>query len=309
MNKASLVIIHFGSIDLINNLLYSLDKAPLIKYYINEIIIIDNQGNLGVELIYNIKNMKIDFIKNINDGFSKSVNIGVSRSSNDLVIISNNDIEFLPYQDLSPLIYEISKEGAGVVGPQLIYKDYRLQRSYGYIPSLKEAIYYCLFIDSLYLRLLGYMFKSHSFLNKPKSVDYIRGAFMVTRKEYFNKVGGFDETFLFYGEDSDYCHKLTKIGLKAVFVPEVKIVHVEGEGSYRKESKKYLLKLFESKLFQYKLYNKDIKKYYNLLKIALIERKVYYFIKYILLRKQFYYNKYKDYEFVLKNISNQFVKN
>ena len=55
---------------------------------------------------------------------------------------------------------------------------------------------------------------------EPKVVDWVIGAFMLTKKKYFDMVGGFDyKTYFMYVEDMDLCHELKLKGLKTVYYP------------------------------------------------------------------------------------------
>lgn len=81
--------------------------------------------------------------------------------------------------------------------------------------------------------------------------DYVSGAFLLTHKELFEEVGGFDPIFApAYGEDADYCLSLKEKGFKTVVSSVAQAIHIEHGSSSSKEevkeqiekSKKILLK-------------------------------------------------------------------
>jgi len=46
-----------------------------------------------------------------------------------------------------------------------------------------------------------------------------------TRREVFDKVGGFDEDFFIYDDDTDFCWRTRLLGYKVVFVPSARVRH------------------------------------------------------------------------------------
>lgn len=60
-------------------------------------------------------------------------------------------------------------------------------------------------------------------------VQVLAGAFMMLSKKAIEKTAGFDEDFFMYGEDVDLSYRITKSGLKNVYVGNVSIIHFKGE--------------------------------------------------------------------------------
>ncbi len=56
-------------------------------------------------------------------------------------------------------------------------------------------------------------------------VDYGTGCALMIRSEVLNKVGLLDDGYYFYGEDADYCLRLTKAGGRILHVPRSLILH------------------------------------------------------------------------------------
>ena len=59
-------------------------------------------------------------------------------------------------------------------------------------------------------------------------------------------MGGFDESYIFYGEDIDFCWRARRNGWKVVFVPSVQVVHIRGASSKKVAMSKYALKLIQT---------------------------------------------------------------
>lgn len=56
-------------------------------------------------------------------------------------------------------------------------------------------------------------------------VDWISGAFMLLRTNAFRQVGGMDEDFFLYSEDTDLCVRLRRSGWRVAIDPTVEIFH------------------------------------------------------------------------------------
>lgn len=64
--------------------------------------------------------------------------------------------------------------------------------------------------------------------DREMDVDWIAGVFMLLRRDAYVVSGGFDEEFHMYGEDSEWCMRLRRRGMRIVYTPEAVVYH---EGS------------------------------------------------------------------------------
>lgn len=67
--------------------------------------------------------------------------------------------------------------------------------------------------------------------NTARDVDWIGGAFMLLRRDVLERLGGLDESFFFYGEDAEFCHRLWRHGWRVHFDPAGEITHFGGGSS------------------------------------------------------------------------------
>ncbi len=62
-------------------------------------------------------------------------------------------------------------------------------------------------------------------------VDWISGASMMIRREVFSRIGGLDETFFLYFEETEFCHRAKRAGFEVWYVPASRVVHIAGQST------------------------------------------------------------------------------
>jgi GT2 family glycosyltransferase len=58
--------------------------------------------------------------------------------------------------------------------------------------------------------------------------DWVSGASLMVRREVFEQIGLLDEGYFLYFEEADFCSRARKAGWQVWFVPESRVVHLEG---------------------------------------------------------------------------------
>jgi len=87
---------------------------------------------------------------------------------------------------------------------------------------------------------LRVLFKSHwceltdnekeNYTLEQGSIDWVSGAWLMTRKDLWNDIGGLDESYFMYVEDVDYCKNIRNKGFRIGYTPKVEIIHFGGGG-------------------------------------------------------------------------------
>jgi GT2 family glycosyltransferase len=118
----------------------------------------------------------------------------------------------------------------GLVGPALVYPDGAPQASCKRFPTLPTALSELFGLDALapdnrWRRRLYY---ADLDLGRAQRVDTVSGAVMLIRGEAFRRLGGFDEGFRMYFEETDLCRRLHDAGLGVAFCPAARAVHHHG---------------------------------------------------------------------------------
>uniref|UniRef100_UPI002636CCD9 glycosyltransferase family 2 protein n=1 Tax=Pseudophaeobacter sp. TaxID=1971739 RepID=UPI002636CCD9 len=57
-------------------------------------------------------------------------------------------------------------------------------------------------------------------------VDWTAGASLMIRRQVIEEIGGFDETFFLYFEETDLCRRAAKAGWRTHYVPDSQVAHL-----------------------------------------------------------------------------------
>lgn len=211
-----------------------------------EIIVVDNNSFDG-----SINHIKSKFPSNpdikliespVNLGFAKANNLGSRNAKGEYILILNPDTILQEDTLEKTLNFYKTNNNIGAVTCKLILPSGKLdlacRRSF---PTPSVAVYRILGLSRLFpkSRIFGKYNLSFKDENETYEVDAIVGAFMMIRKDIYQKVNGFDEDYFMYGEDLDLCYRIKKSGYKIYYFPETSIIHYKGE-STKKSSISYV---------------------------------------------------------------------
>lgn len=227
----SIIIPSFNTLELTIECLRSIDRHPPSRPY--EIILVDNHSTDGTEERVRNDFPTVRVIRNAaNLGFGKACNIGARQSQGQYLLFLNSDTESLPGTFDQLIQWMETHPQTGCVGPELVSPQRSLiQMSWAWNPIL--------FGELIALPLAPYMVRRsrlrqwivRQLQRRPRNVSIICGACTLVRKRLFESLGGFDEDFELYFEDSDLCMRCRHLGWQVDFVPHSKIVHRLGQST------------------------------------------------------------------------------
>lgn len=106
-------------------------------------------------------------------------------------------------------------------------------------------------IDALYLWKIPWLsLVKHSEytpdeLREIRDVDHLLGACMLIPRAVWNKVGPLDEGYFLFLEETEWCQRAQKLGLRRVYYPYASVVHY-GQHSMRQQPIRNLPHLYHS---------------------------------------------------------------
>lgn len=198
-----------------------------------EVIVVDNASSDGsVEAIRESFPIVKVIEPNENLGFGRANNLGAKDAKGEYLFLLNSDTLLIENSIKKLYDFYIENEEKlhiGVLGCTLVDKDLNLIHSGGDFPTIWRYIF-----DNP-LRVLNKIFKTNkstfkkfSYNDTLTKVDMVTGADMFLSKKSFDKVGGFDERFFLYYEETDMEYKLMKLGYSHYITNITKIIHLEG---------------------------------------------------------------------------------
>ena len=113
----------------------------------------------------------------------------------------------------------------GVVGLRHAYDDGRPQPSAFRFITLRRLFGEMFALDRL---LPAWSTRAAIDPARPARVDWLQGSFLVLSAEAVRRAGGFDPAIHMYGEDMEWCWRLGRAGLAALYLPEPVVRHQGG---------------------------------------------------------------------------------
>ena len=211
------------------------NKLSLLRMTIEGIISKTNYSNIEIIIVDNMSTDKdlLDYYAHVvneypiklvqfdeNFNYSAACNLGASQANGDLFLFLNNDIEVVNKDWLSELVRYASRPGVGIVGTMLVYPSGELQHA-----GVVVGMHICgLIFRSAPIDSWG-IFGSPS---TPRNYLAIMGACQLVRREVFERVCGFDETYRISNSDVALCAQAWRAGYRTAYAPEAKLIHHEG---------------------------------------------------------------------------------
>ena len=170
------------------------------------------------------------FVEAKNRGYGAGCNRGARETSRPLLLFLNSDAVVFPGA-VETLVAALDADpAAAAAGPRLLNPDGSLQHSIQRFPTPWR-----IFCESSGLASLsggrGFL-RGHTKTREDHErrgfVPTLKGAALLFRRSDFEGVGGFDETFFLYAEETDLLVRLAARGRGLLYVPEARVTHVGG---------------------------------------------------------------------------------
>ncbi len=216
----SIIFVNYKTPELIVQCLKSIELFnPSLDY---EVIVVNNAS----------KDNDRGFIKNqfpkliwhemgYNAGFARANNAGMRLAKGKYFLLLNTDTWMID-DSINRCIAHLENRPDSIAGgayqlfpdltPRAFYHTFTFQRDFWILPPKFKNVIEKLIPQRKY--------------QDPEQVDYIAAAFLMIRREGFEKTGGLDEEFFLYGEDTYFGYQLSKFGKNLLF-KDCKVVHDE----------------------------------------------------------------------------------
>ena len=220
--KVSIIIPNKDQKEILERCIESVIQKTDYKNY--EIIIVENNSTTNeifeyYKTIEQRENIRVVIWK---DKFNYSAinNFGVRYANGEYLLFLNNDIEVIRENWLSEMLANVQRKEVGIVGAKLLYPDNMVQHA-GVIIGMGGIAGHPLSrhpADDC-----GYFARGII----QQNLNAVTAACMLTKKEVYEKVNGFEEKLAAAFNDIDLCLKVRKAGYLIVYDPEALLYHHE----------------------------------------------------------------------------------
>lgn len=257
----SIIIVNYRNYELTIKCIKSVKAS--IKNINYEIIVIDNDSpNQSYEKILNEFNNDnvVSVIKNNkNSGFGAANNLGAEKAGGEYVLFLNPDIVVVG-NAIEKMLNKIKEDSEiGLLSGKLLNDDRSVQYSCRRILPLNKFLCCRTPISKLVSKNkkeqydFEYLMKDFNH-DVSSEVEWVMGACVLMRKEFFFEVGKFSKEYFMYFEDVDLCYKVRKKGKKVYYLADAELIHLHRQESTKKLSKMTMIHLKSMSKFYYKYY-------------------------------------------------------
>lgn len=232
--KVAVVLVHYHAAELAARAYEALSADLAAARLEAEWVVIDNGSrpqeterlrSLGAPLVEPGANL----------GYAGGANLGVRSTESDVVVLMNPDVVVLP--GCTAALCEALDKGAAAAGPRF-YWDF--ERRFLLPPTERRTRF-----DEI-LRLLAERrerwaeyarrrWRAHArrcWTARQPYVSYeLSGALLAFRRSAWEELGGFDEGYRLYFEETDWLERLRRRRLEARFVPQAEAVHLYAQST------------------------------------------------------------------------------
>lgn len=219
------VVVTYSPGEHLDSFLTTLEDATCAPY---EVLLVDNGSIDGAPEAVAAAGRARLLRAGSNLGYGAGMNRGVAATTGPWVLLANPDICWAPGALDALLAAATRWPAAGALGPAIRTPDGQLYPSARALPSLGRGVGHA---------LLGWWWPANPWTAEYRRergaptegpTGWLSGSCLVVRREAFDAVGGFDESYFMFMEDLDLCERLGAAGWQSVYVPAALVEHAGG---------------------------------------------------------------------------------
>ncbi len=217
------VIVTYNSAPVIGDLLDSLPAA--LGGLSADVVVVDNGSADGTaDLLGRRDDCRV--VRSANVGYAGGINRGVREAARaEAILILNPDARLTP-GSVAPMLETLRTPGTGLVVPQLRSPGGTLEPSLRRTPTVLRALGLSA-TGAAALSEHVHVSDTDSYA-RPHPVDWATGAVVLMSRACFDLLGGWDESFFLYSEETDVCLRARDAGLVTRYEPRAVAVHIGG---------------------------------------------------------------------------------
>ena len=200
----------------------------------NVVVVVNNPLRVADGDIAELQKVVCDLV--LNDrraGYGANLNTGVARIGEDLrYLLLLNDDAFVELGAIRELRRVLEADpSAGMVGPRLVDRDGTPQPSRHKFPTLASELFAAVMLPAGIERRLAPRLAEPSSRDLASGTAWPVGAALLVRTDAFRAVGGFDERYFLYSEETDLARRLRDAGWTVWSCDQALVRHVGGHST------------------------------------------------------------------------------
>lgn len=227
--KTSIIVVSYNTREMTLDCIRSVfaeTKTPF------EIIVVDNASSDGSAEAIASQFPSIRLVaERHNHGFAKANNIAAREATGEYLLLLNPDTIVLDGAIDKLVDFAKRKPEAKIWGGKTLYGDGELNPA---------SCWGRMTLWSITSQLLGFtsIFRQSGLFNPEgyggwprnteREVDIVSGCFLLIKRQFWNELGGFDLSYVMYGEEADLCLRAHEFGARPRVTPVSQIVHYAG---------------------------------------------------------------------------------
>jgi GT2 family glycosyltransferase len=224
-----IIIVSFNTRELLRACLESIARHAN-EASVQTVVVDNGSGDGSVELV----TQEFGWVRLVavgeNLGFGAANNRGIACGQGEYLLFLNSDAELTAGAvDALRECLKCSRLNV-IAGPNLFFPDGSFQPSCRRFPTLLRNLWG---MSGIQARFPGIVAWLDNWLTEPAHlagarVDMVSGACFMARRDYMQRIGGFDENLFLYEEEIDVMYPARRAGESVVFCPAAKVMHHRG---------------------------------------------------------------------------------
>jgi N-acetylglucosaminyl-diphospho-decaprenol L-rhamnosyltransferase len=195
-----------------------------------DVVVVDNVSVDGTVEAVRASFPQVRVLANAsNVGFAAANNQGAAATVGRYALFLNPDTEVKPGALEHLVAFADRHPDASATTCRLENRDGTLQQSCFHFPSLRMAFYGFFPLVPMDSVANGrYPVETFGRVFEP---EHVLGACLMVRRDALERIGGWDEHFFMYFEETDLCYRLHKAGARMLYTPDCSVVHYGGQST------------------------------------------------------------------------------
>ncbi len=212
----------------------------------DEVVVVDNAGDDGTASLVRSAFPSVRLVSpGVNSGFGAGCNLGAAGAAGDLILLLNPDTVVHPGALAALRDVARRRPEAELWGGRTVSVNGALDpRSCWGLPTLWSRTCFALGLSALFRG--SAVFDPESLgswaRDTEREVGMVTGCLLLITRSLWDRLGGFDERFFMYGEDTDLNLRARRLGARPRVTPTAVVTHVVGASSGRVDKRVLLLR-------------------------------------------------------------------